>query len=127
MANDDFLVRSATKQYQTLQAGRDEAVANLSNARRYGDEETAAENIQYIANIDAQIRDLNDLCNRHAASQQPPPEPSREELMAKPIDRTTQADMYRILKMQGMTKHGIDDAGYLAGMREVAARRARGE
>ena len=45
--------------------------------------------------------------------------------MSKPMEQMTHADMYKVLK--GTTKHGIDDNGYLAGIREVAARRARGE
>jgi hypothetical protein len=124
MANDDFLYRSAAKQYQVLQAGRDEAVANLSNARRYDDADAAAENIQYIANIDAQIRDLNDLCNRHVASQQPPPEPSREERLAKPLNRMNYSDVYEMLKH---SKYGVDHDAFREGIAEVQRRRARGE
>jgi transcription elongation GreA/GreB family factor len=123
--SDDFLYKSAAKQYQVLQAGRDEAVANISNARRYGDEDTAAENIQYLANIDSQIRDLTDLCNRHVASQTPAPPATDQEILAKPLDQMNHNEWYRYLNKT--TKHGLDEAGYREGIAEVARRRARGQ
>jgi hypothetical protein len=124
MAQDEFLYRSTVKQYQTLQAGRDEAVANLSNARRCGDEETAAENISYIAEIDARIRDLNDLCNRHIASQTPPPPPTLEERRAKPWEKMDYSDVWEMSK----SKYGPpDEASFRAGIAEAQRRRQRGE
>jgi hypothetical protein len=126
MAQDDFYTAAGRRQWQILQAARAQALGNLENERLYGNEDSAAEAIQTIAVIDSQMRDLSDLHNRYAASQ-PPPEPSKEELMAKPPERMTHQDMYRILKGDGGSKHGIDDNSYLAGINEAARRRARGE
>jgi hypothetical protein len=122
---DDFYLRSGARQYQVLQAGRAAALADLESHKLNGDHDSAAETIQQIATIDTAMRDLNDLQNRYVQSQQPPPEPSREERLAKPINKMTYADVYEMCKSG--SKHGVDDAAFVAGIHEAARRRARGE
>jgi hypothetical protein len=122
---DDFYLEVGKQRWAEVSAGRAQAVANLEAAKAAFDEDSAKIAVQEIADYDAALANLSSLYNRHIASQTPPPEPSREELMARPMERMSHADMYKVLK--GSTKYGLDDAGYMAGIREVAARRARGE
>jgi hypothetical protein len=128
--NSDWYIEAGKARLQEITAQRAQALADLEVAKQsdpYATSETATEALQRIANLDAERSNMMQLYQAYWNSQHPPtlPEPSRQELLAKPMDQMTHADMYKVLK--GSTKHGIDDAGYMAGIREVAARRARGE
>jgi hypothetical protein len=125
MAQDDFYIAAGRRQMAVLEAAKASAQADLQSHRLNGDQESAAEAIQTIATLDAQARELTALYNQYAASMAPPPEPSKEELMARPADRMSYGDIYKILKTS--TRHGIDDNAFREGMAEVARRRARGE
>jgi hypothetical protein len=125
---DDYYIEVGRQRLAEINAQRQQALADLEQAKVSDPySETASDALQRIADCDAQRANMMNLYQQYWHSQNPPqpPEPTREELMAKPMDRMSHQDMYRLL--QGQTKRGIDDAGYLAGIREVAARRARGE
>jgi hypothetical protein len=122
---DDWYLTIGQQRLSELTAGRAQALADLELAKRDGDYDAASTALQNIADIDQAQANLGRLYDQYVRSQQPPPEPSKEEIMAKPPERMTYADMYRILKADA--KHGIDDNAYLAGIQEAQRRRARGE
>ncbi len=129
MAQDDFYLQAGSQRLAQLEAERAAALADLAAYKANGDQESAAVSIQQIANLDVELQNLNNLYWRYQASVNPPrpPQPTLDEIMAKPWDRMSHDDMYRILKAPGATKHGLDDNRYAAGIVETARRRARGE
>jgi hypothetical protein len=123
----DWYVEIGQKRLAELTAGRAQALADLEYAKSNGDHDSASTALQNISDIDAATRNLSALYDQYMRSQQPPPEPSKEELMAKPPERMTHQDMYRILKSDSGSRHGIDDGQYVLGIQEAARRRSRGE
>jgi hypothetical protein len=115
--SNDWYVEQGRARMAEISAQRSQAVADLEQARVYDDDASAREAIQRLADLDVAAQSLNSLYNRHIASQTPPPEPSWEEIMARPPDRTTHEDMYKILNRT--TKRGVSDNDYAAGMIHV--------
>jgi hypothetical protein len=124
MSQDDFYVRSGARQMQVLQAARAAQLADLESHRLNNDAESAAESVQVLANLDAQMRDLNALYQQYQAASAPPPQPTDEERAAKPLHRMDYSDVYSMLKN---SKYGVDHDAFRAGVAEVQRRRARGE
>ena len=113
-----------------IEADRAQALADLQTAKATGDYESAGFAVQQIANLDSEARNLATLHSRYQASQQPPvaPEISREERMARPLDKMDYNDA---LSLAQTSKYGKglthDDPNVAAGYAEVQRRRARGE
>ena len=126
MAQDDFYLQAGGQRLAQLEAERAAALADLAAHKANRDAESAAQTIQQIANLDIEVRNLNDLYVRYQASQNPPaPRPvSPEEREARPWQNMDWSDAYEIAKR---SKHGVDDNAFRAGMAEVYRRRARGE
>jgi hypothetical protein len=106
---DDFYVRSGARQMQVLQAARAAQLADLESHRLNNDAESAAEAVQTLANLDAQMRDLNALYQQYQAASQPPPEPDEATLQAMPVQNMTHNQWFRYLNKT--TKHGVDVDG----------------
>jgi hypothetical protein len=123
---DDWYIEVGKQRLADINAQRSQAVADLEAAKVRYDSDTAADAIQRIADCDAQRANMMGLYNQYWHSQNPPqpPEPSREERMAKPLERMDYNDVYEMLKH---SKYGVDDDAFRAGIAEVQRRRARGE
>jgi hypothetical protein len=122
--NDDVYTALGNILVSRYGAYEAQAKANLAAAVASGDEEAALENIEYINEINRRVQGLQNLHQRHIASQQPPPPESPEEKAAKPLERMTLQDAW---DMAATSKHGVDPAGFQRGVAEVMARRQRGE
>jgi hypothetical protein len=121
---DDWYVKVGRQRMAEISAGRAQAQADLELAKRDGDEYAAGAAIQNLADMDQLQNNLARLYDQYIASQQPPPEPSREERLAKPLNRMNYGDVYEMLKH---SKYGVDHDAFREGIAEVARRRARGE
>jgi hypothetical protein len=127
MAHDDDLVDGAEQQFKLIQAARARSEADLAEYRADRNTAGIAEELQTIANLDNSARNLSNLVERHARSQQPaaPVYQTDGEFMAKSPERMDYNDVYRIASK---SKYGApDDAAFRAGIAEVNRRRARGE
>ena len=126
----DFYEDAARQRFAELEASRAQILADLHQAKASGDAYQAADAVQRLADLDAAARNLADLHDRYARSQNPPPPPeiSRDERMAKPLDRMDWSDALELAKT---SKYGQDlkpdDPNVRAGYAEVQRRRARGE
>jgi hypothetical protein len=130
MAQDDFYMQSAQRQWDALEAQRMRELADLQAAKAAGDEDSAAASILGIANIDAAKRNLAQLTNDYAASQNPPAPPpvSKEQRAARRWDEMDGQDLLDIART---SRHAKDltwnDPNVRAGWAEAQRRRARGE
>jgi hypothetical protein len=127
---DDWYIEAGKARLQEIAAERAQHLANLEAARRddpYGAGVDAGNAVQQIANLDAEHANLMNLYQRYWNSQHPPapPEPTPEEVAARPISAMSYADVYNLVKRD--SKYGVDDNAFREGMAEVARRRARGE
>jgi hypothetical protein len=125
MAADDFYTYSAKHRLAQISAERAQWLANLEQAKASSDYEIGAQAEQAIANIDAETRNLHALHNQYVASQTPvqPPEPTQEEIAARPISAMDYSDVWR---MSQNSKYGVDENAFRAGMAEVLRRRQQG-
>jgi hypothetical protein len=91
---DDFHTESARKRLAYLDAQRQQTLANLAISKNDNDYESAAEEIQTIANIDAQRTNLINLHRQYEESQRPAQQvpQTREEWKTKAIERMTLED-----------------------------------
>jgi hypothetical protein len=121
----DPYLKGAKAQFDSLRAGRAQALAEIEAYRQGGDDALMGEAIQRLADINAAEQNLNALANQYAASQQPPPPESAEQRARKPISEMNYNDVYRMVK-EG-SRFGVDDDAFRAGIAEVQRRRSRGE
>jgi len=124
MAKNDWYTEQAQAQWQQLSAQKAQVLARIEDckANGYG----AAEEVQELANIKAQRGNLVRLHEQYKASQEPPApvELTQEQKAALPWDQMGPRDVW---DMAATSKYGVDEAGFRAGLQEVARRRARGE
>jgi multidrug efflux pump subunit AcrA (membrane-fusion protein) len=122
--SDDFYLEMGKKRWADLDAQRAQELANLQAAKASYDEESAAAAIQNIANLDAERANLTNLYDNYIRSNQPPPQPTKEERAAKPWERMNYSDVWEMSK----SKYGPpDEAKFREGIAEANRRRARGE
>ena len=127
--SEDFYTQTAQRRFAQIEADRAQALADLHQARATGDDYQSTDAVQRLADLDAAARNLADLHQRYAQSQNPPPPPeiSRDERMAKPLDRMDWSDALELAKT---SKYGQDlkpdDPNIIAGMREVRAPQSEG-
>jgi hypothetical protein len=122
--SDDY-IEAGKRRFAVLEAARAAAVADIQAHRVNHDEEAMAEAIQTVANLDADLANLNNLYSRYIQSTQAPPEPDEATLQAMPVQNMSHNQWFNYLNKT--TKHGLDVDAYRRGVAEVAARRARGE
>jgi hypothetical protein len=124
---DDY-IEAGRRRYAVLEAARAQATADIQAHRVNGDQDAMSEAIQTLANLDADMASLNNLYSRYAASQAPPPEPSKEERLARPWNKMDWTD---VVEMTRQSKHAkdirADDPNMIAGYHEAMRRKARGE
>jgi hypothetical protein len=126
MAHDDDLVDGAEQQFKLIQAARARAEADLAEYRADRNTAGISEELQTIANLDSSARNLSNLVERHARSQQPaqPIPQTDQEWLSKAPEKMDYNDVAR---MVSKSKYGFDDASFRAGIAEVNRRRARRE
>lgn len=133
MSKTDFFVEVAQQRAQELTADLAEMEAALLRARSEGDEHSARQLIQGIANGRAERRNLEVTYNEYVVSQAPRHEVTSDaEFLARAPERMTGEDIDRIFsKSKYYTKNQWADpdvaARVQAGMSEVQRRRSRGE
>jgi hypothetical protein len=124
---DDY-IEAGKRRVAVLEAARAAAVADIQAHRVNGDQESMAEAIQTVANLDADLANLNNLYSRYTQSQQPPPEPSKEEREARPWNRMDWQDVVNLARQSKYARDlRADDPALLEGWREAQRRRQRGE
>jgi hypothetical protein len=127
---DDFYGEAAKTRFENIAADRAEALATLERARVSGDWESASSAVQAIADLDTAHASLVNLCNRYIASQNPPrpPEPTREERLARPIHAMDWNDIVDMTRQSKYAKNiRPDDPDMIAGYHEAMRRRRAGE
>jgi hypothetical protein len=104
---DDFHTESARKRLAYLDAQRQQVVANLAISKNDNDHDSAAEEIQQIANIDAQRNNLINLHQQYEASQRPAQQvpQTKEEWRVKAAERMTPEDGLEVARG---SRHGKD-------------------
>jgi hypothetical protein len=111
-----------------LRAGRAQCLADLEYAKSNGDRDAADTALANLAEIDMAEAGVMQLYGKYAASQQPPPEPSKEERAARPIHRMDWSDVVDMTRQSKYAKNiRPDDPALLEGWREAQRRRQRGE
>jgi len=125
----DFYSDSARRRLEQIETERAAATADLAAHKANGDYDTAALSIQQIANLDAEQRNLVDLHQRYAASQQPRQDyATPEERAARPVHRMDWQDVVDMTRQSRYAKNiKADDPAMVAGWHEANRRRARGE
>lgn len=129
MAADDFYTHSARTRIQRIDADIAQAKASLESAKAYADYDSAAENVQTIADLEAQRHNVLTLHQRYVDSQRVPEAPvlTDEELAALPPEKMTWDHALRIHRQT--SKYGRDlthdDPNVQAGYREVASGRTK--
>jgi hypothetical protein len=124
----DWYLEKGGQRLAALRAGRAQALADLELAKNNGDDDAADTAIANLADINAAEANTVQLCNQYIASQQPPPEPSKEERAARPIDRMDWSDVVEMTRQSKYAKNiRPDDPNLIAGWQEAQRRRARGE
>ncbi len=100
MSENDFYVESGRQRLQDIAAERAEALASLERAKASGDYQTAGFAVQQVANLDSEYGNLMRLYQQYWNSQHPPapPEPTREERLAKPLERMDYRDVWELSK-----------------------------
>jgi hypothetical protein len=104
---DDY-IEAGKRRVAVLEAARAAAVADIQAHRVNGDQESMAEAIQTVANLDADLANLNNLYSRYTQSQQPPPEPSKEEREARPWNRMDWQDVVNLARQSKYAREGAD-------------------
>jgi hypothetical protein len=79
---DSFYERAARAQWDSLEAEKQQQLADLARAKSIGDEDSGAAAIQHLANIESAKADLN----RPASSRSIPPRRPRKK---SPLGRWT--------------------------------------
>lgn len=126
----DFYIDAAAQRANEIDADRSQALADLAQAKRYGDHSAAAQAVQTIADLDAARQNLELLHSRYVQSQNPPPprELTLEERLAKSPEEMTWQDGLEIAKAG--SRYGahlqISDEAVQRGIRDVINRRQRG-
>jgi hypothetical protein len=129
MAND-FYTYSAQQRLAQLDAAKAQSLANLAQCKATSDYESAAAEVQAIANCEAEKANLIALHHQYVASQTPqrPPERSAEEKAATPLHRMSWDDALDLAKTSKYGKNlSWNDPHVRAGYAEAMARRGRGE
>jgi len=127
---DDFYTASARQRLERIEAERAAAQADLVAHRSNGDYDSAGIAIQQIANLDAEQRNLLDLHQRYAASQQPrqPERLTSEERAVRPVHKMDWSDVVDLARQSRYAKNiKADDPAMVAGWHGANRRRARGE
>jgi hypothetical protein len=128
--NDDDLLGAAERQMQTLNAARSRIVADLEEARAYGDPAAIGTEIQALANLDQQVQALSNLAERHARAQQAPyraPE-TDGEFMAKSPERMSYEDVIRVNSKSKYALSYKDEVENMRrGIEELRRRKAVGD
>jgi hypothetical protein len=130
MADNDFYLQAGQQRLLQIEAERSAALADLSAHRMNGDQDSAAQSVQQLANLDTELRNLNDLYVRYQQSQNPPapPEPSPEERAARPTSRMDWSDVVDMTRQSKYAKNiAPNDPNLIAGYNEAMRRRQRGE
>jgi hypothetical protein len=131
MAQDDDLVHGVEQQFKVIQAARARCEADLAEYRADGNTAGIAEELQTIANLDNSARNLSNLVERHARSQQPaaPIPQTPEELRVKPAEKMTWQDGLDVAINGSKYGKGLDfnDPNVRRGYAEVMRRRSAGE
>jgi hypothetical protein len=124
----DWYIERGQQRLAALRAGRAQAIADLELAKRDGDADGADTAIAVLADINQQEQATIALYNQYQQSQMPPPEPSKEERAARPIDRMDWSDIVEMTRQSKYAKNiRPDDPNMIAGWQEAQRRRARGE
>jgi|ERR1700687_3432611 len=132
MANEDndFYLGAAEQRLRVLEAAKQRAVADLSEARACNDYEAAGVEIQTIASLDDQKASLIRLHQAHVQSQQqaqPVPQ-TAEEWRTKAVERMTPDDGLQVARGSKYAKDlDWNDPNVRKGYEEASRRRARGE
>jgi hypothetical protein len=124
---DEFYKQAGHNRWLQLQEFIGNEQIALSRYQRNGDVESASYSLQQLANAQAEMRNLQNLHDQVVASETPPPAPpplTREEQMAKPLEKMTLEDSWNL---GNTSKYGCDAEGFKRGMAEVMARRQRGQ
>jgi hypothetical protein len=128
--NDDDLLGAAEQQMRTLTAARSRIVADLEEARAYGDPAAIGQEIQALANLDQQVQALTNLAERHDRSQRPQyraPE-TDGEFMAKSPERMNYEDVIRINSKSKYASNYKDEVENMRrGIEELRRRKAVGD
>jgi hypothetical protein len=96
---DEFNLRAAQRQMQTLVAAKQRAVANLSQAQTEENEWAAAEEIGTIAELNRQIMNISELAQQEHNRLNPPAPPpqSREQWRVKPAEQMSGNDALEVI------------------------------
>jgi hypothetical protein len=125
---DDWYIDIGRQRLAELNAGRAQALADLELAKSNGDHDSASTALQNIADIDAAQANLGRLYDQYVRSQQPPPEPSKEERAARRISRMDWSDVVEMTRQSKYAKNiQPNDPNLIAGWQEAQRRRQRGE
>jgi hypothetical protein len=127
---DDFYLQAGSQRLAQIEAERAAALADLAAYKANHDQESAAQSIQQIANLDVELANLGNLYQRYQQSQNPPPvpEPSPEERAGRPISRMDWSDVVEMTRQSKYAKNiRPDDPNLIAGWNEAMRRRSRGE
>jgi hypothetical protein len=123
---DPFIKQAGHNRWLQLDEFLAQEQANLARHHRTGDVENASMSIQLIANAVQEKQALQALHDEQVRAETPPPAPpplTREEQMAKPLEKMTWEDGWNIANT---SKHGVDPESFKAGMAEVMRRKAQG-
>ena len=123
---DDFYLQAGAQRLAMIEAERAAALADLQAHRANRDADSAAASVQQLANLDTELRNLNDLYVRYQQSQTPqqPPQVSKEQRAKREWHEMDWQDAW---DMAAQSRHGVDENAFRAGIAEVARRRSRGE
>ena len=126
MPNDDYYTAIARQQWAQLDAERAQIHSALAYAKANGDDESARNAVQELADVEAKRASLVALHEQYRASQAPAqqPELTQEEKNALPWDKMNYGHVF---ELASASKYGVDPDAFRAGIQEVARRRARGE
>ena len=124
---DDFLLSAAQQRLKVLQAARQRAIADLGEYETMGDEDSAGQEIQRIANLDAEATNLTNLAQRHAQSQQGPAAPRPDAWRGKRTDEMNYDDALAMIRDTSRYGKNLTHNDLQAGYSEVQRKRQAGE
>src|SRR5579883_1584814 len=117
--SDDFKLTSAEWRYQRIQAEKQQAIATLMSAEAENDYDTGMLQIQTLANLRAEERNLVSMVNEHTASQNP----QQSQQRSSPVDLSPAEAM----KVCGLDPNKPEDVQtYVNGQQKLAAYKAAG-
>ena len=127
--SNDYYLDIAKQRVGQLEADKAELLAGLARAKVDGNDYSATEILQGLANNDQEMRNLNQLHSDYMATRNPQQVPlSREEWKAKPIERMNHEDALEVARGSKYAGNlDFNDPYVRAGLAEAAKRRARGE